>query len=116
MVQEKTTAKKLFQISLPGESLVHIKMLQGKPNYEVIQLKDKSFQEFDGGYCIKNQQNECIIYISETGKLYVPGIYASILQGNYSYNTQLQAVQYTIQDEKNQDIATIEIKTQSLLP
>lgn len=116
IVQEKTTLKKLFQISLPPEKLVHIKMFQWTPNYEVIQLKDKSFQEFAWWYCIKNQQNECIIYIAETGKIYIPGIYAATLQGNYSYNPELKTIQYTIQDEKAQNIATIDIKTQNLLP
>lgn len=91
-------------------------MHQGKPKYEIIQLKDKSFQAFTEGYCIKNQQNECIIYISPTGKIYVPGIYASTLQGNYGFNTSLQTIQYIIQDENAQDIATIDIKTQNILP
>jgi hypothetical protein len=91
-------------------------MHQGKPNYEVLELKDNIFQEFAGGYCIKNQQNECILYVSETGKIYIPGIYASLLQGTYTYNTQLQAAEYTIQDENQENIATIQIKTQNLLP
>ena len=46
IISNPQTNQKLFQISLPGEKLAHITMLQGKPDYSILQLNDASFQKF----------------------------------------------------------------------
>lgn len=52
----------LFQIALPVEAIADIQLVQGKPDYEQLQLPDGQFGDFNNGYCIKNSKNDCIVY------------------------------------------------------
>jgi hypothetical protein len=45
-VVDSTTNKELFQITYPAQKLGTIKLLQGKPNYESVELTEPQFQEF----------------------------------------------------------------------
>jgi hypothetical protein len=45
-VIDVTTNKELFQITYPAQKLGTIKLLQGQPNYESIELTQPQFQEF----------------------------------------------------------------------
>jgi hypothetical protein len=40
-------------------------MNDGKPNYEQLQLPDGQFGDFNNGYCIKNNKNDCILYTND---------------------------------------------------
>jgi len=55
----------LFQIVLPVETITNREMNEGKPNYEQILLQDQQFGEFNNGYCIKNNKNDCVLYTND---------------------------------------------------
>jgi hypothetical protein len=104
----------LFQITLPGEALGKIIMMQGKPNYHVIKLEDSSFAGFQGGYCIQESHQECMLYTTSQGDIYVPGNFAGTLRGQYNFLSATNTIQYTIQDQQGNSVAAISLKTKAL--
>jgi len=110
----KDTKKELFQISLPTQKMESITMLQGKSAYQVKALDQSQFGTFQGGSCIQNSNNECIIYINDMGKIYVPHVYSSILGGSYSFDGKTKSIVYTISDENNRAIARIAVQMKPL--
>jgi len=50
---------------LPIAAISNIEMNEGKPNYEQIVLSDGQFGDFNGGYCIKNNKNDCVVYTNQ---------------------------------------------------
>ena len=75
----KSNKQELFQISLPPQKVKGITMKQGKPSYQLTKLTQSQFQDFQDGSCIQNENKECIIYISPSGKMYIPNVYNSTL-------------------------------------
>jgi len=104
----------LFWIVLPTQGLVKIDLNQGKPNYEIINLTQKNFGNFQWWSCIKNIDNECMTYINSLWDVYMPGIYASSLLGEYKFDQQTKNVQYIIKDQSGKNIATISVKIKPL--
>lgn len=99
----------LFQIVLPIEAINTIEMNQGKPNYEQIQL-DENFGDFSNGYCIKNSKNDCILYTNNVWAIYIPGIYASSLVGEYKFDTTSKKTFFIIKDQSNNKITTLTVQ------
>ncbi len=112
-IKDITTNTVVFQIILPIETISKIQLHQGKPEYEILQLKDKEFGDFTNGYCIKNKANECIIYTNNKGAIYIPGIYTSSLKGEYIFDKPTEKTTLVIKDQSNKAIATLvlQIKT-----
>lgn len=100
----------LFQVVLPIEAITDIEMNQNKPDYEKIQLINGDFGDFNNGYCIKNNKNDCIIYTNTAGAIYIPGIYASTLIGEYVFDTTDNKTKFIIKDETNKAIATLTLQ------
>lgn len=100
----------LFQIVLPIQAISNIEMNEGKPNYEQIQLPDGKFGDFNNGYCIKNNKNDCIVYTNNVGAIYIPGIYANSLVGEYRFDTASQQTSYIIKDQSNKAITTFTLQ------
>ena len=97
----------LFQITLPVQSITKIQMNQSKPSYELIKLTEGQFGDFDNGYCLKNSKNDCILYTNNAGAIYIPGIYASSLAGEYLFDTTTKTTTYIIKDQSNKAITTL---------
>ena len=85
-------------------------MNANKPEYEQIQLPDGQFGDFNNGYCIKNSNNDCIFYTNNAGAIYIPGIYASSLMGEYLFNTTTKNTTFIVKDQSNKAIATLTLK------
>lgn len=85
-------------------------MDQGEPQYEQLLLQDQQFGVFNGGYCIKNSKNDCILYTSTKGSIYIPGVYASALAGAYAFDKDSGKTTFTIKDQSDMPIVTITIK------
>lgn len=97
----------LFQIVLPIQSISKIQMNQSKPNYELLKLSEGQFGDFDNGYCLKNSKNDCILYTNNAGAIYIPGIYASSLIGEYLFDKETKTTSYIIKDQSNTPITTL---------
>ena len=106
--------QELFQISLPTQKMESITMKQGKPAYQVATLTQSQFQNFQDGSCIQNANKECILYINQLGKIYIPNVYSSILGGSYSFDSKNKAILYTITDENGKAIASIALQMKPL--
>ncbi|MCX6825442.1 MAG: VCBS repeat-containing protein [candidate division SR1 bacterium] len=100
----------LFQIVLPIQSISNIEMNQGKPNYEELQLTDGQFGDFNNGYCVKNIKNDCIVYTNKAGAIYIPGIYANSLVGQYVFDTTTKNTKFIVKDQSNQAITTFTVQ------
>lgn len=100
----------MFQIVLPVEAITKIQMHQNKPNYESLLLQGDQFGQFTNGYCIQNNKNDCIFYTNNAGAMYIPGIYASSLAGEYRFDTTKKVATYIIKDQSNNPIATLVLK------
>jgi len=98
----------LFQIVLPIESITKIQM--NTYSYEQLQLPDGGFGDFNNGYCIKNNKNDCILYTNNIGAIYVPGIYASSLAGTYQFDKTNKNTTFIIKDQSNKNIVTLTLK------
>lgn len=85
-------------------------MNEGKPNYEQLQLPDGGFGDFNNGYCIKNIKNDCILYTNNAGAIYIPGIYASSLVGEYLFDKTSKNTTFIIKDQFNKAITTLILK------
>lgn len=109
-LRENTKNIVLFQIVLPIQAIKNIEMHENKPNYEQIQLPDGQFGDFSNGYCIKNRSNDCIIYTNSVGAIYIPGIYASSLLGEYSFDTKNKQTSFIVKDQSNKPITTITVE------
>lgn len=84
-------------------------MNQGKPNYEQALLQEGQFGNFDGGYCIKDNTNNCIAYSNTQGAIYIPGSYASSLAGEYAFDAASKKTKFIIKDPSNQAIVTFTV-------
>lgn len=100
----------LFQIVLPIEGISNIQMNQSKPNYEQLHLTEWSFGDFNNGYCIKNNKNDCILYTNNAGAIYIPGTYANALLGEYNFDTTNKKVNFIVKDEANTAITTLTLQ------
>ena len=100
----------LFQIVLPIEAITNIEMNQGEPNYQELHLTDGQFGNFNGGYCIKNNKDDCIIYTNSVWAIYIPGIYASSLGGEYIFDTTKQKAEFIVKDQVNSAITTLTLQ------
>jgi len=100
----------LFQIVLPIEAITNIEMNEGKPNYELLRLTQGQFGDFDGGYCVKNNKNDCILYTSNVGSIYIPGIYASALAGEYIFDATSKKASFIVKDQSNKAIVTLTVQ------
>lgn len=85
-------------------------MNEGKPNYELLQLPDGDFGDFNNGYCIKNLRNDCIIYTNQAGAIYIPGTYANSLIGEYRFEETTKNTIFIIKDQSNNAISTLTMK------
>lgn len=85
-------------------------MDQGKPDYEQILLSDGQFGDFNNGYCIKNMKNDCILYTNAAGAIYIPGIYASSLAGEYIFDKASKKTTFVIKDQSNKAITTLTVQ------
>lgn len=110
----KSSQQELFQISLPTQKMESITMKQGKPAYQVMNLTQSQFQNFQDGSCIQNANKECIVYVNTLGKIYVPNVYSSMLWGSYSFDSKNKTILYTITDEKGKAIAIISLQMKPL--
>lgn len=97
----------LFQIILPIENITDIHIVQNTQIYEQIQLPNSGFGTFNNGYCIKNTKNDCILYTNNQGGIYIPGTYATNLEGNYMYDTETHTTSFLIKDQDETEIVTI---------
>ncbi len=97
----------LFQIVLPIKNITDIRMAQNTPTYQQIQLPDSGFGTFNNGYCIKNTKNDCILYTNNQGWIYIPGTYATSLEGNYMYDTETHTTSFLVKDQDGTEIVTI---------
>lgn len=88
-------------------------MNQGKPNYEQLLLQNQQFGDFNNGYCIKNNKNDCIIYTNNAGAIYIPGIYANSLIGEYMFDTAQKKAKYIIKDQANKTISTMTLQVKT---
>lgn len=95
----------LFQIILPMEAIKSIEMKNN--NYQQIALWQGQFWDFDGGYCIKNLNNDCVLYTNPQGAIYIPGIYANSLIGAYTFDKQNKNITFIIKDQSDNPIADI---------
>jgi hypothetical protein len=100
----------LFQIVLPVESITNIEMNEGKPNYEQLLLQDQIFGAFNNGYCIKNNKNDCIVYTNNAWAIYIPGVYANSLVGEYIFDKINKNTKFIVKDQANKAISTITLK------
>ena len=110
----------LFQIYLPTQGPVDpedINMLQGTPNYEKTQLDGTTFWIFNNGYCIKEQNNNCIIFVGPEWQVYIPTPYNISLEGAYSFDPINGDILYVFNEPNNQSnnqsnnqIATLHLK------
>ena len=107
---DTTSSTTLFQIVLPIEAITNIQMNQGTPNYEKIQLINGQFGDFNNGYCIKNSQNECILYTNNVWAIYIPGSYASSLVGEYIFDTTSKMTNFILKDQSNKAIVTLTLQ------
>lgn len=99
----------LFQIVLPIEAISNIEMNQSKPSYEQLQLNGQ-FGDFSNGYCIKNSQNDCILYTNSVWAIYIPWIYASSLMGEYKFDTASKKTIFVVKDQSNTAITTLTLQ------
>lgn len=100
----------LFQIVLPIEAITSIEMNQGEPNYQELHLTDGQFGNFNGGYCIKNNKDDCILYTNSVWAIYIPWIYASSLGGEYMFDTTGQKAEFIFKDQSNSAITTLTLQ------
>lgn len=100
----------LFQIVLPVQAISNIEMHEETLGYEKIQLPDGQFGDFSNGYCIKNSNNECIVYTNTVGAIYIPGIYANSLLGEYKFDGINKQTQFIIKDQTNRPITTLTLQ------
>ena len=100
----------LFQIVLPIESITDIQMNEGKPDYEQVLLQDEHFGDFNNGYCIKNIKNDCILYTNNAWAIYIPGIYASSLVWEYTFDKIENNTKFIIKDQSGKAIVTLTLK------
>lgn len=82
----------------------------GKPEYEQLQLPDGQFGDFSNGYCIKNIKNDCILYTNNVGAIYIPGIYANSLVGEYIFDTISKNTKFIIKDQSDKAITTLTLQ------
>ncbi|MEI6672333.1 MAG: hypothetical protein WCL02_03005 [bacterium] len=109
-LRDKVTNSTLFQIVIPIEAITQIQMNQDAPTYEQLHLTQGNFGEFNDGYCIKNDKNDCIIYTNNAGAIYIPGVYASSLIGEYSFDTSNKKVNFIVKDQSNKAITTLTLQ------
>jgi len=81
-----------------------------KVNYELLQLLGGNFGDFNNGYCIKNSKNDCILYTNNVGAIYIPGLYASSLAGEYRFDKTTNNTTFIVKDQSNKAIATLTLK------
>ncbi len=112
VVELRDTTKNitLFQIVLPINAITNIQMNEGKPNYEQLHLINGNFGDFNGGYCIKNIKNDCILYTNDAWAIYVPGVYANSLLGEYVFDTTSKQVKFIVQDQAKKAITTLTLQ------
>ncbi len=103
----------LFQIILPIVSITDIQMDQGAAGYTKALLEGSAFGAFNGGYCIKNTSNDCILYANNSWAIYIPWIYASSLAGTYTFDTATNKTSYIVKDQAGQIIATLVLQIKS---
>ena len=112
---DKQTNEHKFDIKLPSEKLVDIKLLQSKPYYDLIKLYGKSFGVFDNGYCLKNMNQDCVMYISLSGQIYSPSVYSSEFVWDYKFNYTWEYVNYYMRDKFGNWLIDMNIKIKNLL-
>ncbi len=110
-LRDRTNNTTLFQIVLPIEAITDIQMNSGKPEYEQLKLPDWWFWDFNNWYCIKNIKNDCILYTNTAGAIYIPGMYASSLLGEYLFDTKNNTTKFIIKDQSNTKITTLTLQT-----
>jgi hypothetical protein len=84
-------------------------MNEGKPNYEQLQLSEW-FGDFSNGYCVKNLKNDCILYTNKAWAIYIPGIYASSLVGEYVFDGTWGNTSFIVKDQSNKPIVTLQVQ------
>jgi hypothetical protein len=110
-IKDLVKNKTLFQIILPIEQIEKIQMNETNTNYQLIHLPNWDFWDFNNGYCIKNAQNDCVTYTNQAGAIYIPGVYAYTLIGEYQFDTTKKQTKFLIKDQSNIPISTLIIKT-----
>lgn len=114
-IVDKKTNENKFNIKLPPQSLVNIELLQQKPYYDLVKLYGKSFWAFDNWYCLKNTNLDCVIYVSLSGQIYSPSIYANEFIWDYKFNLTWDYVNYYIRDKFWKWLLNLDIKVKDLL-
>jgi hypothetical protein len=70
------------------------------------------FGDFNGGYCIQNSSDDCIIYTNQAGTIYIPEDYTNLLVGEYGFDDTNEETIFTIKEETGVPIVTITVKIQ----
>jgi hypothetical protein len=85
-------------------------MHQWAPKYTKTLLDGTNFGAFNGGYCIKGQDNNCMIFLGPEGQIYLPTPYNNSLIGTYEFETSTSNILYHIKDQNNNLITIISLK------
>ncbi|MEF2176074.1 MAG: FG-GAP-like repeat-containing protein [Candidatus Absconditabacteria bacterium] len=95
--------KTIFKINIGTEKLLGVTITNG--NYDIINnIKMKGM--FDGGSCIRKPSisNECLVFISKIGQIYIPSNYKSNFSGLYSFDKITKSIEYDIYDDSGSSI------------
>ena len=103
----------LFQIIIPIEEIIDIQMNTVLPQYKKITLQWTQFGDFDGGYCIQNNKNDCILYTSQKWVIYIPANYANNLLGKYTFDDEKKQTLFTITEPTGTPIMDIIVQTKT---
>ncbi len=98
-----------FTINMQSESLVGqqpIVLLDG--TYQILPLDEGYFWDFAGGRCVGPLDDECHIFISEEGNVYLPEPFRYQYQADYIYNTQWEYASYVIHTTNGDNVLRID--------
>ncbi len=108
----------LFWVHLPPKQLISLKLGKQEPLYTQVPLQWSTFGGFDGGVCVKDSTQQCLVYVSKVGELYIPQQFIWSLRATYFYDATNQTVVYTLRDmlstEKDPYIAQITLQVNVL--
>ena len=93
----------LFWVHLPPKQLVKTVLGKQAPLYQKADLIGTTFGWFNGWMCVKNSSQQCMIYVSSLGEIYIPQQFAWSLRGSYIYDTINKTVVYTLRDVLDTD-------------
>ena len=93
----------LFWIHLPPKKLVKATLGKQAPLYQKADLIWTTFGWFNGWMCVKNNSQQCVVYVSSIWEIYIPQQFAWSLRGSYVYDIINKTVVYTLRDVLDTD-------------